>query len=500
MPSTESADFYRALLENATDLIAVLDADGTIRHVSDSAVRILGYRPAELVGTNAFALIHPDDLGDVLEAVRAGIERRDTGLPMTFQVRRRDGSWRFLEATDRNLLDEPAVAGLVINGRDVTDRVVAEQALRENDRRKDEFLAMLAHELRNPLAPIQSAARLLRVRGREDPALIEWASGIVDRQVQYLVRLVDDLLDVSRITRGMITIQKQPVDVAQVITRAVETVRPLIEAREQELTVDVISEPVQVDGDPVRLPQVIANILNNAAKYTPVGGHIRIHVARRGSDVEIHVQDDGLGIRADVLPRIFDLFMQGDRALDRAHGGLGVGLTLVRRLVEMHDGSVETTSAGPGQGSEFVVRLPMRKRVTEPPPPPRPRDAVAGFCRVLVVDDNVDAAETLAMMLRVLGQRVETAHDGSAAIELAVRSAPDIVLLDIGLPGLDGYEVARRLRGRMGRKPMLVAVTGYGQEEDRIRSREAGFDRHVVKPVDERLLAEIVHQCLERSR
>jgi PAS domain S-box-containing protein len=500
MPSTESADFYRALLENATDLIAVLDADGTIRHVSDSAVRILGYRPAELVGTNAFALIHPDDLGDVLEAVRAGIERRDTGLPMTFQVRRRDGSWRFLEATDRNLLDEPAVAGLVINGRDVTDRVVAEKALRENDRRKDEFLAMLAHELRNPLAPIQSAARLLRVRGREDPALIEWASGVVDRQVQSLVRLVDDLLDVSRITRGMITIQKQPVDVAQMITRAVETVRPLIEAREQELTVDAIPESVQVDGDPVRLPQVIANILNNAAKYTPVGGHIRIHVARRSSEVEIHVEDDGLGIRADVLPRIFDLFTQGDRALDRAHGGLGVGLTLVRRLVEMHDGSVEATSAGPGRGSAFVVRLPMRKRVAEPPPPARARNAVAGFCRVLVVDDNVDAAETLAMMLRVLGQRVETAHDGIAAIDLAVRSAPDLVLLDIGLPGLDGYEVARRLRGRMGTKPMLVAVTGYGQEEDRIRSREAGFDRHVVKPVDERVLAEIVHQCLARSR
>ena len=499
MPSTESADFYRALLENATDLIAVLDADGTIRHVSDSVVRILGYRPAELVGTNAFALIHPDDLGDVLEAVRAGIERRDTGLPMTFQVRRRDGSWRFLEATDRNLLDEPAVAGLVINGRDVTDRVVAEQALRENDRRKDEFLAMLAHELRNPLAPIQSAARLLRVRGREDPALIEWASGVVDRQVQYLVRLVDDLLDVSRITRGTITIQKQPVDVAQVIARAVETVRPMIEAREQELTIDVIPEPVQVDGDPVRLPQVIANILNNAAKYTPVRGHIWIHVARRGSDVEIHVQDDGLGIRADVLPRIFDLFMQGDRALDRAHGGLGVGLTLVRRLVEMHAGSVEARSAGPERGSEFVVRLPVRSRVAEPSPA-RSRDAVVGAARVLVVDDNVDAAETLAMMLRVLGQRVETAHDGTAAIDVAARLVPDLVLLDIGLPGLDGYEVARRLRGRMGRKPMLVAVTGYGQDDDRMRSREAGFDRHLVKPVDERTLAEIVHQCLERSR
>jgi two-component system CheB/CheR fusion protein len=309
---------------------------------------------------------------------------------------------------------------------------------------------------------------------------------MIDRQVQHLARLVDDLLDVSRITRGKIHLHKEPLELATVIARAVETCRPLIDARRHELTVALSPEPVLIDGDATRLAQVFANLLTNAAKYTTEGGRIGITVEKQGEEATVRVRDNGIGIPADLLPRVFDLFTQGDRSLARSEGGLGIGLTLVKSLAEMHGGQVEAFSEGTGTGSEFVVRLPILERRR------RPADGEAGTVRprtpsrrVLVVDDNVDAAESLAMLLRVEGHEVRTAHDGATALDAAQAYRPEVVLLDIGLPKMDGYEVAQRLRRLPDSKSALVvALTGYGQEEDRRRAEEAGFDVHLVKPVD----------------
>jgi signal transduction histidine kinase/ActR/RegA family two-component response regulator len=359
-------------------------------------------------------------------------------------------------------------------------------AVQEADRRKEEFLAMLAHELRNPLAPIRTAAQVLRRLGEDTPG-IRQSQDIIERQVQHLARLVDDLLDVSRITRGKIELHKESIDLAAALTRAVETVRPMIEDRRHELTMDLPLEPIFLEGDLMRLAQVFANLLGNAAKFTENGGKIVIRATREGTRAVIKVTDTGIGIPADLLPRVFDLFTQGDRSLARSEGGLGIGLTLVRSLVEMHGGTVEAFSDGPGRGSEFIMYLPVLEVAALNDRTPEP---VAGRLqpphqRVLIVDDNADAAESMAMLLRALGHEVRTAPDGPAALERARAFQPDMVLLDIGLPRMDGYEVARRLRGEAGLcKVLLVALTGYGQDEDRRRTREAGFDHHLVKPID----------------
>jgi signal transduction histidine kinase/CheY-like chemotaxis protein len=374
--------------------------------------------------------------------------------------------------------------------------------IQEADRRKTEFLAMLAHELRNPLAPIRNAVQLLRYQGGNDPQL-EWARDIIDRQVQQMARLVDDLLDVSRITRGKINLQMEPIDAAAVVSRAVETSRPLIDARHHELTVSVLPEPLMVQADSTRLAQVLSNLLNNAAKYTEDGGHVWLTVAREGDEAVFRVRDSGMGIPPELLSSVFDLFIQADRSLDRSQGGLGIGLTLVRRLVELHGGTVKAFSAGPGKGSEFVVRLPVLKNVPAPersvksvsPPQKNGRSR-----RILVVDDNVDATESLALLLRLTGHEVSIAHDGQAALQLATTFRPSVVLLDLGLPGMSGYEVAQQMR----RLPaltdtVLVALTGYGQDEDRQRSRAAGFDHHLVKPIDPESLPRLL-DSLSRQR
>jgi two-component system CheB/CheR fusion protein len=367
------------------------------------------------------------------------------------------------------------------------------EELADADRRKDEFLAMLAHELRNPLAPIRNAVHIMKLVAPAD-ANLERARDVIDRQVQHLARLVDDLLDVSRITRGKIRLHREPVELAATLSRAVETSRPLLDARRHRLTVTLPPEPVLVEGDATRLAQVLANLLNNAAKYTGEDGAIGVRVEREGDEAVVRVRDNGSGIPAELLPRVFDLFTQGDRSLARSEGGLGIGLTLVKRLVEMHGGSVTGHSDGPGHGSEFVVRLPALERSRAPAPGdaagsgrPMPR-------RVLVVDDSEDAAESLATVLRIGGHEVCTAYDGPAALRTAEAFRPEVVLLDIGLPGMDGFEVGRRLREQTGmRRALLVAVTGYGQEEDRRRAEQVGFDAHLVKPADlsalERLLA-----------
>jgi PAS domain S-box-containing protein len=364
---------------------------------------------------------------------------------------------------------------------------------READRRKDEFLAMLAHELRNPLAPVRNALHIIHMRGNERRQAVHNAHEVIERQVEHMVRLVDDLLDVSRITRGKINLQREPVDVAQIVARAVEGSRPLIDARRH--TLEVAAEGgLWVEGDATRLAQVLWNLLNNAAKYTPEGGRIRLAVERAAGAVLLRVRDTGMGMPREVLPKVFDLFTQAERTLDRAQGGLGIGLTLVRQLTEMHGGTVEAHSDGPGKGSEFVVRLPLLAAGAEAPADADgPRLRPTPRHRVLVVDDNRDSADSLATLLRLVGNDVRTAYDGRQALEVAAQYRPEMVLLDIGLPVMNGYEVARQLRTEPAYgHPVLTALTGYSSEEDRRRSLAAGFDHHMVKPVDFAALQEVL--------
>jgi signal transduction histidine kinase len=371
---------------------------------------------------------------------------------------------------------------------EMIERRRAEEALKEADHRKDEFLAMLAHELRNPLAPIRNAMEIFRLKGALADPELQWAREVVERQVQQLTRLVDDLLDISRISRGKINLLIEPTDLAAVVARAVEISRPLIDARKHDLKSSLPGQAVWVAGDPARLVQVVSNLLNNAAKYTEEGGHIELSVEASCDQAVLRVRDTGVGIAAAMLPHVFDLFTQVQGSVSRSEGGLGIGLTLVRSLVEMHGGSVLSTSGGLGHGSEFIVRLPLLQEtpaaagaVGEQPEWTRKGPAR----RILVVDDNQDNAEMMALLLRLNGHEVRTAYDGPAALDSARGQPPDVVLCDIGLPGMSGLEVARLLRQDPGLKDvLLLALTGYGQDEDRLRSQEAGFNAHLVKPVD----------------
>jgi PAS domain S-box-containing protein len=382
---------------------------------------------------------------------------------------------------------------------DITARVQAEESLRESERRKDEFLAMLSHELRNPLAPILNAVSVLKQPKLSEEQL-EWARGLIERQVAHMTRLVDDLLDVSRITQGKIALRKEGLDLKTVVGRALETSRTLIDARKHKLTVGLPSQPVRLNGDLLRLAQVISNLLNNAAKYTDEGGAIRLEAEAVGDEVMLRVKDNGIGIPAEELRRVFDLFIQAGRSLDRAQGGLGVGLTLARSLVELHGGRIEAFSEGPGRGSEFVIHLPLGAGVIDEVHESSAdvKDlaipSVSKRRRVLVVDDNVDSAESLAVALTLEGHETKVAHDGPKAIEMAGAFQPELAFLDIGLPGMDGYELARMLRRlEGGRKIALIALTGYGQVEDRRKSKEAGFDHHLTKPVNYDTLASLIN-------
>ncbi len=400
--------------------------------------------------------------------------------------------FNFLYTAFRNAQGQ--IAGVFVIATDVTAQVLAREqlnSLREAaeaaNRAKDEFLAMLGHELRNPLSPILTALQLMKLQG---PQGAERARDVIERQVTHLTRLVDDLLDVSRIARGKVELKREVIELAEVVAKAIEMASPLLEQRNHSLTVDVPRHGLSVNADPTRLGQVVSNLLTNAAKYTPAAGRITVRARAEGGEVVLSVQDTGIGIAPDVLPRIFEMFVQDNQASDRALGGLGLGLTIVRNLIERHGGSVSVRSEGPGKGSEFVVRLPRVERPElaaegRAPATSNGKLIPSGRARVLVVDDNADGAEMLAEILTEKGYDTRVAHDAPTALRVAAEFAPNVAFLDIGLPVMDGYELASHLRGLPGLQDVrLIALTGYGQESDRQRSREAGFHEHLVKPVD----------------
>jgi PAS domain S-box-containing protein len=420
----------------------------------------------------------------VKETGQSIVNKEITGETPQFPGQKRSWLCNFypVRTSDGNLLG----TGLVVS--DIDDRKRMEEALKEADRRKDQFLAMLAHELRNPLAPISNAVQIMRVEGPSGPSF-QWSLTVIADQIKHMTRMVDDLLDVSRITRGKVDLQRQLIELADVVSIAVEASRPLLEEYRHHLTVELPNDSVLLDADPARIAQVLSNLLNNAAKYTPERGEISLLASVTRNDVLIRVRDSGIGISPDLLPRMFDLFVQADQSLSRTRGGLGIGLTVVRSLVEMHDGSVSVHSKGSGKGSEFTIRLPRPSRSVSRGHERSRLDRSGGVGvpprRILVVDDSLKNAASLEVLLRAMGHEVHIAHDGAAALELVRQVRPDVVLLDIGLPLLDGYEVARRCRQDPElRNLVLVALTGYGQEEDRARSRKAGFNAHLVKPVD----------------
>jgi signal transduction histidine kinase len=409
-------------------------------------------------------------------------------------------SYSIAEADERNRVIAVLQQKAAALEAETKQRAVLEGALRgkidelaEVDRRKDEFLAMLGHELRNPLAPVTTALQIMRIHENE-PGRVARSREIVERQIEHMTRLIDDLLDVSRITRGKIELREQPLLLSSVIEHAIESARPLIEERGHRISLDLPSEPVTFLADPARLSQVFANLLNNAAKYTEVGGRIWLRAGVDGDELVVGVKDDGPGLTKELRTHAFELFMQGPQTRGRARGGLGIGLTLVRRLVELHGGTVEALSDGPGRGTEFVVHLPLRlPTVVDGAAPAVSVGPVGPRRRILVVDDNVDAAEALGELLRDYGHEVATAHDGPRALDQVRLHRPDVVLLDISMPDMDGYEVAKRIRGELGvGDALLIALSGYGEDRHRRLAREAGFDQHVTKPVDAAKLEELL--------
>lgn len=483
----ELSDF----LENAAEGIHKVGPDGRILWANKAELDLLGYTADEYVG-HSITEFHADF--DVISEILARLTRGETLRDQPARLRCKDGSIKHVLIHSNVYREDGEFVHTRCFSRDVTDRVNLEEQLRakieelaQTDRRKDEFLAMLGHELRNPLSPIVTAVELAR-RRPEDGHLVARSIEVIDRQTRHMTRLVDDLLDVSRITRGTISLRRQTVSLTTVIEQALEQARPLIEERGHQLALKLPSTPLLLNADPDRLEQILTNLLSNAAKYTEIGGRISIDVRREDPNVVISVSDDGVGLAPEHRDQIFDLFVRSSDSNVSAASGLGVGLTVVRRLAEMHGGSVEARSEGPRRGSEFVVRLPV---LASPPGQTSSRAAEQASPlpspgrRILVADDNADAADGLTNFLRELGHSVRTVYDGNSAIEEARRTRPEIVLLDIGMPGADGHEVARRLREEVALKSsLLVALSGYCQESDRQRSREAGFDHHLAKPVD----------------
>jgi PAS domain S-box-containing protein len=489
----ESEDRFRLLVESVVDYaIVTLDEEGMITSWNNGAERINRYQSAQIVGRHFSRLYPPEDIR-ANKPWRQLATARECG-------RVNDESWRIRSDGTQYWANNVIAAMPESESRRRTYYMVTQdlsqrrhaETLADTAQRMHEFIAMLAHELRNPLAPIRNAVALMARREVKDP-LVETMRQTIDRQSQNLTRIVDELLDVNRVARGQFTIERETIDLRDVLARAVETSRPLIDAHTHSLHVSIADEPIDCFGDPMRLTQVVVNILNNAAKYTPDGGDIWLSAVRRGSNVELRVRDNGRGIARDMIDRVFDLFVQVDPNAGSALGGLGVGLALVRRIVELHGGSVQATSDGLGKGSEFMVRLPLVPRPSEEPAdaapslqalPPRP-------LRVLVIDDNVDAANSLCLLLQAMGHTVRAVYDGPAGIAMAPEFAPEVIMLDIGMPVMSGYDVARALRASSALYA-IVAVTGWGHEAAKRQSREAGFHHHLVKPVGEAQLAEVL--------
>ncbi len=490
-----SENQFRALAESIPQLAWMAEPDGHIFWYNKRWFDFTGTTLESMQGWGWQSVHDPDHLPEVMERWRTSLEQ---GVPfeMAFPLRGADGRFRtFLTRVLPVKNEQGAVVRWFGTNTDIETQKQAEEDLKRASRHKDEFLAMLAHELRNPLSPIRNAVHLLKFAAPSDPTLAG-ARDMIDRQVTHLVRLVDDLLDVSRITRGKIELRQELVDLDVIVESAVESARPLIDARRHHLEISLPSEPVVVVADPTRLAQVVLNLLNNSAKYTADQGRIRLSVERQDDQAVIRVRDNGMGIAPELLPRVFELFTQAERTLDRSQGGLGIGLTIVRRLVEMQGGSVEAHSEGPGRGCEFVVKLPVA--ATQQNSPKLLADArtsrpKAQGMRVLVVDDHADSADSLSLLLVHLGHEVQTAYEGKTALAMAREFRPRFVFCDLGLPVMDGYEVARRLRSLPEtRGSVLVALTGYGQEEDKKRSVTAGFHYHLVKPVSPRSLEDLL--------
>jgi len=498
---------YRRLFETAQDAILILDANtGKIFDANPFIKELLGYSQEELVGKELWQI---------------GLFRDQAESQAAFSELQAQGYIRYedlpLETKQGQRIDVEFVSNVYqvdqrqviqCNIRDITERSRLErqtheqaEALAELHHRKDEFLAMLSHELRNPLSAIFNALHILRLEDTENP-IQRKAKIVLERQVGQLAHLIDDLLDVSRVITGRIQLHRERLEMRGIVERALESVRSLIEQRKHQLSVSLPAEPIWLQGDSTRLEQIVVNLLNNAAKYTDEGGQIWITVEQERGEVVLRVWDTGVGIAPELMPRIFDLFTQAERTLDRSQGGLGIGLSLVEKLVELHGGTVEAHSAGFGQGSEFIVRLPALSSAAEPIiARTETAKQPAQTSRVLVVDDNMDAADMLVMMLQMFGHEVQAAYTGQTALETAVEYRPDVVLLDIGLPDMNGYEVARRLRQQPQTKDVrLIAMTGYGQDSDRQRSEEAGCEYHLVKPVDPQKLQDLLARGVNQPR
>jgi len=515
-PENATPDELRLRLRALSELVARVPVPIAIAHdpdcrvitANDALTRLLDVAPEVNI-----SLTPPANERPLYRIQRHGRDLPDHELPMQYAVAQRthvtndieivrpNGTIVYVQNDVEPLYDrDGAVCGCVSVCVDMTARKDAEDVLREADRRKDEFLATLSHELRNPLAPIRNALELLRRTGTDD-AVRERALAIAERQVQQLVRLTDDLLDVSRITRNKIELRCDRIDLRSAISSALETVAPLSNAAGHVLTLDLPSAPLWVDADLTRLAQAFANILNNAVKFTDRAGQISVTASTEGREAIVVVRDTGIGIDPAALPTIFDMFVQIDQGGGRARSGLGIGLALAKRLLELHDGRIEARSAGAGGGTTFVVRLPIAASAVDPQPGVAVRRATRR-CRVLVADDIPDAAEMMGVLIERMGHDVRVAGDGVQAVEIAQDFKPQIALLDIGMPRMDGYEAARQIRGALGDRVFLVAVTGWGQEEDQRRAYAAGFDRHLTKPTDpsalESLIASVADSGSER--
>ena len=498
---------FARFMQHLPGLAWIKDIDGRYVYANDAAEKAFCTPREELYGKTDLEVFPPETAAQFQANDRRALDA--AGGEQAIETLEHSDGIVHHSIVNKFPIPGPDGASALIGGMaiDITDRIRAEEALKEADRRKDEFLATLAHELRNPLAPISNSLQMLKVRRAPNDNSTD-ALAIIERQVRQMVRIVDDLLDVNRITRGRLELRKDRIALADVIRSAIETSRPAIEAREHELTVRLPERPAYLDGDLTRLGQAFSNLLNNSAKYTPPRGRIEIEASDGAGEAVIVVRDNGAGIAADALPHVFEMFRQGEASRENSQGGLGVGLTLVRRLIELHGGTVEAHSAGPGQGSEFVVRLPVAEPPASTAASPEPEhqqnvssngDAAAKppQRRVLVVDDNADSAVTLGKMLEIMGNEVRLAHDGLEAIDVASTFLPEFIFMDLGMPKLSGYEAARRIRATpWGRDIVIVALTGWGQQEDIQRSIEAGCTTHIVKPIDFAVLGKLMSGAL----